>query len=126
MNYKLIILSVIIVLVIDSFYVLAAKNLISQTILKIQKKPLSVNIFYILLSYLLIIFALNYFILDNKNLSLREKYLNSFILGFIIYGVYEVTNAGLFNDWSSKLIIIDSLWGGILFLLATYLIELIK
>ena len=122
MNYKLIILSVIIVLVIDSFYVLAAKNLISQTILKIQKKPL----FYILLSYLLIIFALNYFILDNKNLSLKEKYLNSFILGFIIYGVYEVTNASLFNDWSSKLIIIDSLWGGILFLLATYLIELIK
>ena len=126
MNYKLIILSIIIVLVIDSFYVLAAKNLISQTILKIQKKPLSVNIFYILLSYLLIIFALNYFILDNKNLSLKEKYLNSFILGFIIYGVYEVTNASLFNDWSSKLIIIDSLWGGILFLLATYLIELIK
>ena len=126
MNYKLIILSIIIVLIIDSFYVLAAKNLISQTIFKIQKKPLSVNIFYILLSYLLIIFALNYFILDNKNLSLKEKYLNSFILGFIIYGVYEVTNAGLFNDWSNKLIIIDSLWGGILFLLATYFIELIK
>ena len=126
MNYKLIILSIIIVLIIDSFYVLAAKNLISQTIFKIQKKPLSVNIFYILLSYLLIIFALNYFILDNKNLSLKEKYLNSFILGFIIYGVYEVTNAGLFNDWSNKLIIIDSLWGGILFLLVTYFIELIK
>tara|TARA_Y100001970_G_scaffold196135_1_gene238485 strand:- start:492 stop:872 length:381 start_codon:yes stop_codon:yes gene_type:complete len=126
MNYKLIILSIIIVLVLDYIYLSTIKNLFLQMILKIQKKPLSVNIFYAILSYLLIIFALNYFILNNKNLSLKEKYLNAFILGFVIYGVYEATNASLFSDWSTKVIIIDSLWGGILFLLTTYFIELIK
>ena len=121
MNIKLFILSTILFLAIDSIYLLSIKNITSKMMLKIQKSELVVKTFYAFLSYLLTIFALNYFIIQNDKLSNKNKYINAFILGSIIYGVYETTNMALFNDWDEKLLIIDTLWGGIIFFIITYI-----
>ena len=49
------------------------------------------------------------------------KILFIFLLGAIIYGVYATTNYALINNWEPKIALIDTIWGGILFYLTTYI-----
>jgi len=46
-------------------------------------------------------------------------YMKHFLLGIIIYSVYDLTSLALLKNWSVKTAIIDTLWGGILFTLTT-------
>ena len=56
-------------------------------------------------------------------ISKKKKYIqDAFILGVYLYiQFYESTNHAIFNDWNGIPIYIDSVWGGILFSLTTYL-----
>ena len=47
------------------------------------------------------------------------------ILGWVIYGVYESTNLAVFKKWDLKTVLVDGIWGGILFGLTTYIYLLI-
>jgi uncharacterized membrane protein len=51
---------------------------------------------------------------------------DAFLLGIVIYGVYETTNYALFKDWSILTVIIDTLWGGTLFAITTYIVNLLR
>ena len=69
---------------------------------------------YIILCYVFIIFGLNYFIIQpHKNVQ------DAFLLGLVIYAIYELTTKALFKNWSYLTVILDTLWGGILFGLTT-------
>jgi uncharacterized membrane protein len=71
-----------------------------------------------ILTYVLLIFAVYYFIIQqNKN----EK--DAFLLGICIYGVYELTTKALLKNWSYKTVIIDTLWGGTLLSLTTFIVR---
>ena len=50
----------------------------------------------------------------------------AFLLGIVIYGVYETTNYALFKNWSILSVIIDTLWGGLLFASTTYIVNLLR
>jgi len=39
----------------------------------------------------------------------------------LINGVYETTNYAFFNEWSPLLVLLDTLWGGILLGTTTFL-----
>ena len=71
------------------------------------------NCFISLLFFLIL--GLNYFIIKP-----RRSVQDAFLLGLVIYGVYETTNWALFSNWSVISVIIDTLWGGILFAITTY------
>ena len=43
------------------------------------------------------------------------------LLGLFVYGFYELTNLAIFNKWTYKSVIIDTLWGGILFTLTAFI-----
>lgn len=66
--------------------------------------------------YLFLIFGLQYFIINKKG-----SVLDSAILGWVIYGVYETTNAAIFKDWDLKSVVIDTSWGGTLYALTTFI-----
>ena len=66
--------------------------------------------------YLFLVFGLQYFIINKKG-----SVLDSAILGWVIYGVYETTNAAIFKDWDLKSVVIDTSWGGILYALTTFI-----
>jgi uncharacterized membrane protein len=66
--------------------------------------------------YILLVSGLYYFIIKNSA-SIKD----AFLLGVLIYGVYETTNYAFFKDWSLLLVILDTLWGGILFSTTTFL-----
>jgi uncharacterized membrane protein len=115
--YKLFITAILFV-VLDSIYLNLIKNYFSKQIYLIQGSSFKLNFFAILLCYIFLIFGINYFIIQPDR-SIQD----AFILGFIIYGVYETTNKALLSKWSWLTVIMDTLWGGILFALTTYIIK---
>ena len=73
-----------------------------------------------IICYLLIIYGLNYFIIDTKK-SIKD----AFILGIFVYGVYETTSYAILDKWNMKAVTLDTLWGGILFALTTKIVYMI-
>jgi len=60
--------------------------------------------------------GLHYFIISQHK-SIKD----AFFLGIVIYGVYETTSYALLEKWPAQAMLIDTLWGGILFALTTYI-----
>ena len=117
---KTIVLSALILIFIDSIYLYFIKNLFAKHISTIQHSPLQINIQGALLCYMFLVGGLNYFILHVHN-----KVMDAFILGLVIYGVFESTNLALFKRWPPTMVILDTLWGGILFASTTYILNII-
>jgi len=115
---KTILLSLMTLISIDSIYLYLIKNLFQKHISTIQGSELQINMYGAIICYILLSFGLNYFIL-NTNKSI----IDAFILGLVIYGVFESTNLALFTKWPSYFVFVDTLWGGILFALTTFLIR---
>ena len=114
-------ISAIVFVTIDFFYLNLNKSYFANQIKKIQNKPMTMNILGVLLCYIFLIFGINYFIIKPKR-SVQD----AFLLGLIIYGVYETTNLATFSDWSLLMVVMDTLWGGVLFALTTYIVSLVR
>jgi len=114
-------ISAIVFVTIDFFYLNLNKSYFANQIKKIQNKPMTMNILGVLLCYIFLIFGINYFIIKPKR-SVQD----AFLLGLIIYGVYETTNLATFSNWSLFMVVMDTLWGGVLFALTTYIVSLVR
>ncbi len=115
--------SIVILPIVDFIYLTLISSHFKQQIFDIQQSEMKIRIIPTIICYIALIALLNYFILNNNN-SLNKKVLDAFILGLCTYAVYEMTNYALIEKWSIKTVIIDTLWGGILFALTTYLVNL--
>ena len=49
-----------------------------------------------------------------EKVLLKTIFINGFVLGFIAYGTYNLTNMATLEGWSAKVVIIDMIWGGFL------------
>ena len=106
---------------IDSVYLNFIKDYFVKQINLVQNSPIKLDFLAILLCYIFLIFGINYFIIQ-PNRSIQD----AFILGIIIYGVYETTNYAIFKNWSLLSVIIDTLWGGLLFASTTYIVNILR
>jgi len=118
-DFRLLI-SAIVFVSLDFIYLSLIKNYFLNQIKLVQGSPVTTNFLAIILCYIFLIFGINYFIIKPKR-SVQD----AFLLGLIIYGVYETTNWALFKNWSVLTVIIDTLWGGILFASTTYITNLL-
>jgi uncharacterized membrane protein len=118
-DFKLL-LSAIIFVTVDFFYLNLIKDFFGNQVQSVQGTPLKINYLGAVICYIFLIFGLNYFIIK-PNRSIQD----AFLFGLIIYSVFETTNLALFSKWSWLTVIIDSLWGGILFALTTGIIKYI-
>ena len=110
----------IILLVLDYVYISLLSKHFKYQIYIVQNKPLNINIGTAIMCYILLIFGLYYFIIkDNKPL------VDAFLLGILVYGVYELVTISLLSEWKWKTVIIDTIWGGILFTTTTYFTRLL-
>ena len=53
----------------------------------------------------------------------KKSHIDAFVLGLVIYGVYEGTNYAILKKWPLKIVIMDTLWGGILFALTSFFVN---
>jgi uncharacterized membrane protein len=114
--FKEIITSGSILLITDAAFLYLNREPFTKQLETVQGSPLKMNIYGLVLCYLLLIFGLYYFIIRNK-----KSVLDAFLLGVFVYGVYETTNYGTFTKWSPITVAKDTLWGGSLFAITTYL-----
>lgn len=115
---KIIITSVIFILL-DVIYLTLTRSITLPIIKNIQHSSLKIDIYSLIMVYVFDVFVLYYFIINKKG-----TLLDAFLLGSCIYGIYEFTNKSIFNKWNYSLVIIDTLWGGVLFVLTTFLSRL--
>ena len=113
---KYIITSSIILLLVDSIYIYTNSVVFANLVENIQKTKFKINIVGAFLSYSFLISGLYYFIL-RKRCSPFE----ALILGMVIYGVYDSTNYAMFDKYNPYLGIMDTIWGGILLYITTYI-----
>jgi uncharacterized membrane protein len=106
------IVTIVSFVVLDTIYFSLMYRFMNETIEKLQRKPLAIRYSSALVCYLAMTTLLVYFIVV-KNNTIRE----SFFLGFLVYLIYETTNYAILRDWPISLVFIDSIWGGILFML---------
>ena len=111
-----IIVSALIMLFLDYIYLSLNSNFYKNLIENIQKEKLKIKLIPTVFCYIFLVFSLYYFILKDK-----KKVFDAFILGLCIYAVFELTNFAIFNKWNIQAVFLDTIWGGILFSLTTYL-----
>jgi uncharacterized membrane protein len=114
MCIKQIAISAVAMLGLDFIYLSTFANFFNKLVTSIQGTKIQFNIVGAILCYILLIGGLNYFIISKK-----RSLFDAFLLGIVIYGVYETTNYAIFKKWSAAAMAIDTLWGGILFALTT-------
>jgi len=109
-------LSAIIFVILDGIYLNFIKNYFNKQVVLIQGSPIELKMIPTALTYVFLVFLLEYFIISKK-----QNFKTAFLLGFSVYAVYELTNYSLFKKWSIFIVFLDTLWGGILFALTTFL-----
>ena len=114
-------LSAIVFISIDFVYLNVMKGYFENQVKNVQGSSLKVNYLGVAICYIFLIAGLNYFIIKP-----RKSVNDAFLLGLVIYGVYETTNYALFSNWSIITVIMDTLWGGILFASTTYVVEKLR
>lgn len=113
---KKIMVSAITMILLDSVYLTMNYQAFAEEIAAIQRVVLQLRMEGAILCYFFLIFGLYYFIL-RRNRSVLE----AFLFGLVIYAVYDTTNYATLKKWSPYLAIMDTLWGGTLFALTTYI-----
>ena len=117
----LMLVSAVLLVSIDFIYLNIIGDYFRRQIYNVQGSPMKINYLGVVLCYIFLITGINYFIIKpRKNVS------DAFLLGIVIYAVYETTTYALLKDWSILTVIIDTLWGGILFALTTYGVNMVR
>jgi len=105
----------VILILIDIIWIkVVAGKVYKNMIRDIQKEELKVKVVpavfvYVVMALLLLLFG--------------STNIRNFLLGFLSYGIYDLTNLALINKFDAKFAILDMIWGGFLFM-ATYYIML--
>ena len=117
----LMLLSAIVMISLDFVYLSIMKGYFMNQVKNVQGSALKLNYFGAAICYVFLVAGLNYFIIKP-----RKSVSDAFLLGLVIYGVYETTNYALFSNWSIVSVIIDTLWGGLLFASTAYVVEKLR
>ena len=117
----LMLLSAIIFITVDFVYLNVIKDYFLNQIKLVQGSEPKINYLGVALCYIFLIVGINYFIIKP-----RKSVSDAFLLGIVIYGVYETTNYALLKNWSIITVIIDTLWGGLLFAFTTYIVNMLR
>jgi len=96
----------------DALFFWVNQTFLNQTIQKVQHAPVKVRLVGAAICYVALTILMY--------LTLSWDYLKTFLLGACIYAVYEGTNYAIFQKWPLAMVLLDTIWGGILFVLVKF------
>ena len=112
-----IIIILVMVLLLEPIYLYLTKGNLSEMLQNIQKFEYgNIKIYSFIISYLLMSIILYY-----SMLRYEFTYLDIFILGLCVNGLHQSMAYGSLNNWDLKLALLNTLWGGILFISVVFL-----
>jgi uncharacterized membrane protein len=103
----------LIIFLVDLFWLLTAGIYARNMSERIQGQPVRFRFFSAVIVYIFLAYML---------LETKSGY-QAFLYGASIYGVYDFTNYTIFEHYDWKLAVADTLWGGVLFVLARHLLN---
>lgn len=112
----MLVISTVTMMLLDSIYIYLTRTIYGDLIRSIQGTDLKIKLIPALLVYVFLVGGLYYFILLPK-----RPIIDAFILGLVIYAVFDLTNLAILDKWSYKIVIMDSLWGASLFAMTTFI-----
>ncbi len=80
---------------------------------RVDEKGWNIWFFPGLLSWMLIIFGIVFFVFNLASNN-TEFFLYGAAMGFLIYGIYDTTNLATLKNYSKSFALIDTLWGTLL------------
>jgi uncharacterized membrane protein len=93
----------------DLLFFWVNQSFLDRTIRAVQGKPIQLRYAGAVLCYA----ALTALLYTHLNLTS----LQTFTLGASVYAVYEGTNYAILANWPASMVVLDTLWGGLLFLI---------
>ncbi len=89
---------------------------------RIQKSTVVPKVIPAIVAYILLICALWFMCIPLYKFhestikgDVKRVLLSFGLTGFVIYGIYNATNAAIFTDYPNMLMVYDTLWGGFIF-----------
>lgn len=114
----------LLVLIIDFAWIQwIMKDKYAEMIPNIQKSPMVIRYIPVFLSYLTIILPIFFFSLPNirKERMWKDSLFYGGLLGVFMYGMFSFTNYALIKNWTLEVVMLDTIWGGILYTLVSYI-----
>ena len=93
----------------DAIFFWVNQTFLGKTIQKVQHAPVKLRIVGAVICYIALTILMY--------LTLSWDVPKTFLLGSSIYAVYEGTNYAIFKEWPLSMVLLDTVWGGLLFLL---------
>lgn len=122
---KELIISGVILCLLDIAYITCIQKTFRSQIFAVQSSPMSLRYLGVIMTYVFLFLGVYYFIIRN-----HRSIIDAFLLGIFVYGVYDLTNYSTLREWKIELVLMDTLWGGVLFSLTTFftykLLDIIK
>lgn len=119
-NYKKLMIIFVITVIIDSIWLFTyGKYMYLPMIKNIQGSDVKLKYIPTILTYILIALAIYFFCINNN-------YMHNFLLGVIIYGIFDMTNLAIFTNYTYINAFLDIIWGGILFTSVCHVTNKIK
>ncbi len=115
MSIRKIFLAFLIFILLDASWLYTTSKWFHNQIIDVQRVVMKMDMLAAVLCYLVLFAALYWFILRPHKSPLEAGF-----LGIFAYAVYELTNKATFKKWRWSTVIVDSLWGGILFMMTTF------
>jgi uncharacterized membrane protein len=111
MTVSKLLITFIIFIVLDIIFLTATGKIFFDQIVDVQRVIVTMNYSAVVVEYAALLFALYWFILSRRSETII---LDAVILGGIINGSFELTNAALFKKWRIETILLDTFWGAFL------------
>lgn len=125
MNILYFIYASLLLLGLDIIWIYSNLNYYLNLALKIQKEPFVAKIPAIIIAYICIIstlyFCIRFLELEVKIKNYFKIFLYSFLFGIVVYGIYSYTTCVFLNKYNYTNALIDTLWGGVLYSMASLL-----
>jgi uncharacterized membrane protein len=120
---ELIVLLVVFFIIDIVWLMLVLGPMFSKMVNKIQGKPMLLNPFAGMISYIMLAVGTYYFGLRNidKDQPLLSSIKTAGVFGLLSYGIFDFTNMAIFSDYELLTGIIDTIWGGIVCTLSMYI-----
>lgn len=123
MKTKQVLISILTLLILDILWIMFFMGKkYQEQIPQIQGTELKVNNMMAIVAYTLMVLGLIMFVLPNirEGYELRDSLVYGFLFGIIVYGVYDFTNAVVFEKWNINIALVDVLWGGFVYFISSY------
>jgi uncharacterized membrane protein len=107
------ILTAIVIFLVDLLWLGTGGQYALKVAENIQGSRITLNPYYAAVVYVFLAYML----------MKTSSYLEAFLFGVCIYGVYDFTTLAIFKKYDYRFAVMDTLWGGILFVLSRYILS---